>query len=71
MEHSEGRLYLVFEWVDRDLKKYMESIPGALHMNIVKVSSRPQPHRGEGGGREGVERARGTRAPTAWRHARS
>ena len=24
VEHADGRLYLVFEWVDKDLKKYMD-----------------------------------------------
>jgi serine/threonine protein kinase len=33
---SEGRLYLVFEFVDRDLKKYMESCEGPLHPDLVK-----------------------------------
>lgn len=36
VEHSEGRLYLVFEWVDRDLKKYMEAVGGALHPQTIK-----------------------------------
>ncbi len=30
MEHNDGKLYLVFEWVDKDLKKYMDSIPRSL-----------------------------------------
>ena len=25
VESSEGRLYLVFEWLEKDLKKYMDS----------------------------------------------
>ena len=33
---EDGRLYLVFEYVDKDLKKYMESIEGALSPNSVK-----------------------------------
>lgn len=33
---SDGRLYLVFEFVDRDLKKYMENISGALEPELVK-----------------------------------
>lgn len=33
---SEGRLYLVFEFVDRDLKKYMEAQPGTLSRGVVK-----------------------------------
>ena len=37
--HSEGRLYLVFEFVDMDLKKYMESIHGSLDPELIRVSS--------------------------------
>jgi len=33
---SEGRLFLVFEFVDKDLKKYMESIEGPLSQSIIK-----------------------------------
>ncbi|GAB5033802.1 cmgc cdk cdc2 protein kinase [Nannochloropsis oceanica] len=33
---SEGRLYLVFEFVDRDLKKYMEAQSGQLARSVVK-----------------------------------
>lgn len=33
---SEGRLYLVFEYLDRDLKKYMESCNGPLSPLLVK-----------------------------------
>lgn len=33
---SEGRLYLVFEFVDRDLKKYMEAQPDMLAKATVK-----------------------------------
>lgn len=33
---SEGRLYLVFEYLDRDLKKYMESCTGPLSPLLVK-----------------------------------
>mmetsp|Transcript_10888 Transcript_10888/g.14175 ORF Transcript_10888/g.14175 Transcript_10888/m.14175 type:complete len:298 (-) Transcript_10888:198-1091(-) len=33
---SDGRLYLVFEFVDRDLKKYMESCTGQLDSMLVK-----------------------------------
>ena len=36
---SEGRLYLVFEFVDRDLKKYMEAQPDMLPRAQVKVSA--------------------------------
>jgi cyclin-dependent kinase 1/cyclin-dependent kinase 2 len=34
---SEGRLYLVFEFVDRDLKKFLESYEGMLPQSEVKV----------------------------------
>ncbi len=39
VEHSEGRLYLVFEWVDKDLKKYMDSVPEkeGMKMPLIKV----------------------------------
>lgn len=37
VEHSEGRLYLVFEWLDKDLKKYMDSCSGGLGMPLIKV----------------------------------
>jgi hypothetical protein len=34
---SEGRLYLVFEFVDKDLKKYFEATDGALPAELIKV----------------------------------
>jgi hypothetical protein len=39
VEHSDGRLYLVFEWVDKDLKKYMDSVveKDGMKMGLVKV----------------------------------
>ena len=38
VEHSEGRLYLVFEWVDKDLKKYMDSVEkDGMKMPLIKV----------------------------------
>ena len=45
VEHSEGRLYLVFEWVDKDLKKYMDSVPEkeGMKMNLIKVRA-PLPY---------------------------
>ncbi len=48
VEHSDGRLYLVFEWVDKDLKKYMDSLKNpdgssSMGMPLIKV-------REEGGG---------------------
>lgn len=42
MVHSEKKLYLVFEFLSQDLKKYMDSIPASeLPLHLVKV-------RGEG-----------------------
>jgi hypothetical protein len=34
---SEGRLYLVFEFVDKDLKKYFEHVDGPLQSSQVQV----------------------------------
>ena len=34
---SDGRLYLIFEFVDKDLKKYFESCEGMLAPELVKV----------------------------------
>lgn len=36
---EDGRLYLVFEFVDKDLKKFMESTEGALSSNTIKSFS--------------------------------
>lgn len=36
---SEGKLYLIFEFVDRDLKKYMEATQGMLDPMLVKVGN--------------------------------
>lgn len=36
VEHQDGRLYLVFEWLDKDLKKYMDAVPGPMDMKLVK-----------------------------------
>jgi serine/threonine protein kinase len=33
---EDGKLYLVFEFLDKDLKKYMESVTGMLPPNLVK-----------------------------------
>lgn len=33
----EGKLYLVFEHVDKDLKKYMVAVNGHLHPDLVMV----------------------------------
>jgi hypothetical protein len=32
-----GELNLIFEWVDRDLKKYMDKVEGPLSPMLVKV----------------------------------
>ena len=34
---SEGRLYLVFEFVEKDLKKYFEACDGPLSPQLIKV----------------------------------
>jgi hypothetical protein len=36
---SEGRLYLVFEFVDKDLKKYFEACDGPLSAALIKVTA--------------------------------
>ena len=41
--HSENRLYLVFEYLDQDLKKHMDSVPGGMSPKLLKV--RPQASR--------------------------
>lgn len=39
MVHSERRLYLVFEYLDLDLKKHMDSCPEfSKDLRLVKVS---------------------------------
>jgi len=38
--HSDKKLYLVFEFLDLDLKKYMDKLPsggGGLPISLVKV----------------------------------
>ncbi len=35
---SEGRLFLVFEFIDRDLKKFFEATEGPLPPSLIKVS---------------------------------
>lgn len=38
MVHSEKKLYLVFEFLSQDLKKYMDSMPASeLPLHLVKV----------------------------------
>lgn len=36
MIHSDKKLYLVFEFLDQDLKKYMDSIPGDINPRLVQ-----------------------------------
>ena len=40
VESSESKLYLIFEFCDSDLKKYMNNIRGTLSAHLVKVSIR-------------------------------
>ena len=37
--HCENKLYLVFEYLTKDLKKYMDSFPPSEHINpaLIKV----------------------------------
>lgn len=36
--HGDKKLFLVFEYLDRDLKKYMDSVPaGGISLSLVKV----------------------------------
>lgn len=35
--HSDQKLYLVFEFLDNDLKKFMDTYTGLLPMQLVKV----------------------------------
>ena len=37
--HTEKSLTLVFEYLDRDLKQYMDNCGGVLSINNVKVRS--------------------------------
>ena len=39
--HCDMKLYLAFEYLSKDLKKYMDSLPTSdcLHSNLVKVSN--------------------------------
>lgn len=38
VEHSDGKLHLVFEWLDKDLKKYMDAAGAAgMTMPLIKV----------------------------------
>ena len=35
-----GQLYLIFEFIDKDLKKYLDKVEGPLDMSLVKVRAR-------------------------------
>ena len=37
VEHSDHRLYLIFEWLDKDLKNYMDSVPGGMGEELIRV----------------------------------
>jgi len=34
--HQDGRLYLIFEFVDKDLKKYMDAVSGPLRPELIQ-----------------------------------
>ena len=36
--HDDTKLYLVFEFMQMDLKKYMDEVKGSLDPTLVKVS---------------------------------
>jgi len=38
VEHSQSpaRLYLVFEWLDQDLRKYLDNVDGSLSLDLVR-----------------------------------
>lgn len=38
--HSDQKLYLVFEFLDNDLKKFMDTFTGLLPLDLVKVTHR-------------------------------
>lgn len=35
--HAEKKLYLVFEFCEKDLKKFMDDVPGEVDPMVVKV----------------------------------
>jgi hypothetical protein len=37
VQNKDGRLYLVFEFVDSDLKKYMDAVNGPLRPELIHV----------------------------------
>ena len=42
--YGDKQLYLVFEWVDKDLKKYMDSVaPMGMPAPLIKVAPPPHP----------------------------
>lgn len=67
MVHSEKKLYLVFEFLSQDLKKYMDATPASeLPLHLVKV-----PQAGGQGGRPARPRsASPASAQPALSHAR-
>ncbi len=40
-----GQLYLIFEFIDKDLKKYIDKVEGPLPMPLVKVRVPTSGHR--------------------------
>ena len=36
--HQDNRLYLVFEFMQMDLKKYMDSVKGNINPMLIKVN---------------------------------
>ena len=40
--HSETELHLVFEYIDFDLKKYIDTMPGGIPHAQIKVLSNAQ-----------------------------
>lgn len=38
--HSDSKLWLIFEWVDQDLKRYMNSCKSNLEPMLIKVGQR-------------------------------
>ena len=65
VEHQDGKLFLVFEWLDKDLKKFMDAQPpGPLGVPLIKVRC------GRGGRRdEGYKRSRARLPPPSLSYA--
>ena len=49
--HSDSKLWLIFEWVDQDLKRYMNSCKSNLEPMLIKVG--PEQREGAIGGGAG------------------